>query len=812
MHAEICADCPYRDNGLAFKGMGVGPKGDPRAEFVIIGEAPGADEMKEGVPFVGPSGRMLDSTLKKAGWRDGDPIFITNALRCRPHDTPPKKEAIKACQSRLHSEISQHPRRVVLSLGGIAAQSLTGKFGLKITQERGKVIEPETLGGIKVVLGLHPAYILRNQSAFKFLANDIQYAVGLYNETGTVRDPGVTQWTVADTAEKVKRFVKALLKYKLLSSDIETDGFNPRKNVILSIAVSWEKNKVVVFPDSMLQDPVAFKYIKKLFENKGPKFVWHNGKFDIKFLHYIGINARTDEDTMLMHYSLNEIKGTHDLKQLSQIFLGVKEDYSKILKKYLPKKSTPFSVVPRKVLYKYQAWDADYTLQLWHLFNPMIDAEPGLRRLYSGLLIPASRFLTRVEERGILIDRNNLETLKKTLETQLARALQQIERAVVDIWNANEYTIDVGAKKVPQSFNPSSPKQVGWILYTKMKLKPKKGFKKNTAAPTLATLPPNAFIAAMLRLRKVEKQLGTYVYGVEDVIEEDGRVHATYLIHGTITGRLSSRGPNLQNQPRSAVVRDEFTAGEGRVFVEFDYSGAELRVLALLSGDEKLKEVFINGRDLHDEVSRAIWGPNFTSEQRMRAKAVNFGIVYGREAQSLAMEFGIPMREAQEWIDVWFQTYKKAHEYILSCKEAAAKGTPLISPFGRHKRFGLVNTANLHTLQNQASNFNPQNTASDLTLISAFTAYPELPRRDMWIENLVHDSILVNVPNNREAINFIFQFIRDTMVNTPVRTLKSDVPFNVDAKIGTHWGTMEKMKKPIETDIWEPAPREEVVA
>lgn len=660
---------------------------------------------------------------------------------------------------------------------------MTGDYNLKITHARGKAI-PTKYG--LVLPTYHPAAILRGYSDFPKLVADFKYARELIGGV-PAKHPGESKYLLA-THENIDKLTRKLTQYDFLAADIETSGFSPRYDRILSVAVAWEKNKVAIFPDSILHHP-AFKWLMEYYSGH---WIWHNGKFDASFLWSLGIRVRVDDDTMLMHYCLDENRGTHDLKQLAGDLLGA-PDYKDALRPYLHRVSDSFENVPRNVLYRYQAKDADYTLQLYPILRKRLDKDPGLVRLYEELLIPASAFLQRVERAGVWVAQDYLDAL----EADLAERQEKAHKAILDVvspyWDAEQYVRDVGAKSIPAEFNPGSPKQLLWALH-----KEPNGAGRNystTNAAVLKDLKQTPLITNLKTYRQMGKALSTYVHGVRDEIEKDGRVHTTYLLHGTTTGRLSSRGPNMQNIPRSAKIRNVFQAPPGRVLVEMDYSQIELRILAYLSNDRFLWSVYEKGRDLHDEVAAALFGPGFTKEQRIRAKFVNFGIAYGRGAGSIANEFNIEFAEASQMIKGWFRRAPQAAQYIKECRQAPILGKTLSSPFGRKRRFGLITAENRNTIENEAVNFPMQSTASDITLTFAMRIDTEL--RSRWgaaVINLIHDSILIELPEHKD-IDGMIRWVRDQMIRHPQEVLNTELPFDVSVSRGRLWGYVSDPKQ-----------------
>jgi DNA polymerase-1 len=305
-------------------------------------------------------------------------------------------------------------------------------------------------------------------------------------------------------------------------------------------------------------------------------------------------------------------------------------------------------------------------------------------------------------------------------------------------------------------------------------------------------------------------------------IEDDGCVHSTFLIQGTPTGRLASNKPNVQNIPRDKDLRSTFMARPGYRLLEVDLNQAELRSLACTSGDKYLVDLYNaseeEGRSLHDEMAEFLAeraGDNYDrnnldlydgDRKRMRAKAVNFGIPYGREAGSLAEEFSVPTVEAQSWITGWFAKAKGAHDFLMACRRAAMHGKPITTCFGYVKRHRLVTRENIHDLMNQASNFPHQNIASSINAHGAFTV--ELPEEmyfaskgielsvnyDTHLVNLVHDCCVFEVPDDDATVKEVSRIVRQAMVEVPPQWGLTRVPFIADSKIGYLWGRLEKEK------------------
>jgi DNA polymerase-1 len=780
-----CSKCPYKVYPKI-------PSPTPReCILAIVGEAPGTTEIVQKKPFVGASGKLLRQTLNKSGFTNEEiaqSVYITNSMLCRPPAGKPiSTVAVDNCRGRLLEELNAAKPRVILALGNTSLHALTGNHKLKITQEQGRVVWSNLVPGVKIVPAFHPAKILRTPADYKTFHVAVSYAVSLARG-GPIKHPGKTNYIALKTPEEVLEAVEFLKNYNLLVGDIETTGFSPIKNRILVLGICYEPGEVIIVPAPFI------KYLKPLFDSPNIKWVWHNGKFDTAFLRRVGMKAMVHHDTILLHYCLNENTGTHDLEQLASLLLGA-EDYKDSVKKYAPDKEKGYQDVPPHVLYPYLARDCDYTRKVFDILLPKVESDPNLKKLYYDLLLKASSFLQRVERNGLYLNNEAVENLKKMYLEQLHDLRVRITECTAGLWNPEQYKAETKAKTASADFNASSPKQLAWLLYDRLMLKPKKAKGRSTAEEAVKELKGmHPVIELVLELRSVRKMLSTYVVGFKKRVDPDGRVRTSYLIHGTATGRLSSRKPNVQNVPKEPVIRNIIKAAPGFRLMEADYKGAELRVLAELSRDKFLMDVFVAGRDLHDEVSIMLFGPNFTEAQRMRAKAVNFGIPYGRTAESIAEEHKIPVAEAQKMIDEWLRRALEAKAYLESCDEYVLKGILLVTPFGRYRRFGLVIGQTVEDQQREARNFRIQSIASDLTLISAMTMEKRIAEYGAKIINLVHDSILIEYPDDLSLRAPIAKIVSEVMTKVPIEKLNAKVPFIADLKDGYEWGSLEKFK------------------
>lgn len=780
--------------GCIFKTATCGSRGPLDSRFVIVGESPGQNEIRTGQPFIGESGKMLFQTLDSLSRELGlkyDAPFITNAISCVPgkkKDKTTVAKACRACHSRLVAEISLHPRSVIMALGNGALWSLLDDYTTAITHERGMIF-PHPNASQGVVASVHPAFLLRGGGSFTKFRNDLRLAIQLLNGVPPHRYID-SEHTILETEGQLDDVVSKLLvakpqpgdKYVYLGTDLETSGFSERDDYVLAAGFGWEFDTSYVVPGRLIRSPAA----RRLFtiSKNRLRYVWHNGKFDVGFLRVRGIPARVDEDTMLLSYSQDENRGLHDLEQVSADACGA-PNWKGMLNAYLPKKNASYAAIPKEVLYKYLGKDISATIQSFHILHPRIQADPDLRKHYSQLLIPSSVYLEQVEREGLLVDQGKVEENGRALDEEIARLAADINR--------------IAHIRLGKSVNPGSPVQVAELLYDGIKLPTIRG-SRSTDKDTLAMLPKNMVVDLITKYRAVAKLQSTYVRGLKKNVHKDQKVHPTFLLHGTVTGRLSCRGPNLQNIPRPTGsyvnIRAQFVPPPGWRFIEPDLNQAELRCLAELSRCPDLCAIYLdpNHPGLHHETSVALFGPEYNDEQKMRAKAVNFGIVYGRTAPSLSDEFKVTTQEGQRWIDAWFGRFPGASKFIDWTRGAPLRNECLITPFGNKRRFGVVSYDNRDAVQNEASNFPHQSIASHIMLSGSRRAFYTLRRRGFPIRaaNLVHDSCLFLVPDDLRIASQVSQITIQFLEAEPLRWGLTYIPFLAEVKTGLTWGDMKK--------------------
>jgi uracil-DNA glycosylase family 4 len=733
-------------------------------EVVIIGEAPGVAEARRGVPFIGPSGKLLDVVLRGHGF-SRERTFITNACLCRPKDNAtPTARDVAACSPRLHSEVAEATKggAPIITLGNVAAAAVFDtKIGIT-TFRVGPARYSHLYPGVRIVPTVHPAYVLRMPDAFPLLVDDfrkVKVSADIHWEAPVFR--------IYDEGPIAMR---ALSELRRRSGDVVVDievgaekdeaFIHPDQHRLLCVGLCYAPGRAVVIGETALQDTGVRLMLGNLLRDEGVRVIAHNGKFDLAGMQHAIGKAKLGFDTMLASYAVDERRGVHGLKYLARERLGA-PNYSLEIHKYLKNKGDNFAHVPREVLYKYNAYDVVCTYLLKDMYEDQMKRE-GVTRVHN-MLVRASDMLMAAEMRGVRVDMSYIDELSDELQSTLYSLNKRLGR-----WVDNARSpLQVRKALAEAGINVSSTNV------------------ETLNAILQRSVPEDvkAFVNLMLEHRKEAKLYGTYVKGILKRMYK-GRVHPTFLLHGTTTGRLACRNPNLQNVPRDSSMRRMFVPDEGRTFVQADFKGAEIRVMACEAKDSYLRSLFADGRDIHNEVATRFYGPHFTKEQRIRAKAVVFGLSYGREEYSIAQEYGMSVAEAKRYIETFFELIPDVVKWREGIKEQILHGEEdLTTAFGRHRHIWLVTNDNKNEVVKEGLAFVPQSTASDICLNAAMVLHEKY---GLDIRLLVHDSILVETDHPVETA----KLMEEVMPQVAKEVYSDYVPFPVDVVIGPSWGSL----------------------
>lgn len=775
-----CEECPLYKTG---KYVPSDYQKNEKAEYVLLGEAPGGMEAKVGRPFVGMSGKLLDATLEEVGV-DKRKAVLTNTCLCRPlANETPTPAAVKACKPALKDLLEKVEPKYVVAMGNTAASAMLNR-STRITKDR--VGPPKEVGKpYKVIPTVHPAACLRNPNMFPMLAADLQKL-----------KPGATkQWEppvykVFDDEVSACRAIaqlKATTAYDTLVVDLEVgeekdDSFG-HPNTLLAVGIAYKSGAAIVIGAKAVKSTTVRKALSDLFFNK--KLVCHNGKYDLGVLYRMGFGTfKLYRDTMLMAYTIDEVPGTKGLKYLAKELLGA-PDWDLEIKQYTTGKDGSWDKIPKDILYKYNAYDVNCTWDLLHLLPNRMDENDWKLHAF---LCRASDALMLIESEGIYIDQAELERLSVEMELNIENKKKKLQEFAAEY--INKFT-DQQRRLVEKGggFNPNSPVQVAGLL------KAISGVTFTTTdADTLSKLvnkrePLASFAKDMLYYRKITKLYGTYVKGTESRIDEDGRVRTSYLLHGTETGRLSARNPNVQNVPRTneyGNIRKVYAAAPGNAFIYADYSNIEGRVVAVLSGDENMLELMRDpNSDIHSTVAESIFGPTFTKNNRVLAKSVVHGANYARTAHGIAEGLAIPVGEATKVYNGYHRLFPNVKTWHAAIKHQVLNtDEPLITPYGRKRRFALIVPDNSEDVYKEGLAFKPQSIASDICL----TAAVQLKEEGFAVRLLVHDGIGIEVLEDK--VDEAVPRIREVMMES-ARYFTTIIPFYVDIQVGASWGEVD---------------------
>ncbi|HBM57704.1 MAG TPA: DNA polymerase I [Citreicella sp.] len=523
----------------------------------------------------------------------------------------------------------------------------------------------------------------------------------------------------------------------------------------------------------------ALDLLKPLLEDPAVLKIGQNMKYDAKVLARYGIAVAPIDDTMLISYALHAGMHGHGMDALSERYLS----HTPIPIKSLlgsGKSQITFAEVPVAEAVKYAAEDADITLRLWQVLKPRLH-RAHVTRVYEGLERPLVPVLAQMEMHGVQVDRATLSRMSGAFAQKMAQLEEEIHALA------------------GETFNVGSPKQLGEILFDKMGIEGGKKGKTGayaTGADVLEDLATEHELPArVLDWRQLSKLKSTYTDALQEHINpETGRVHTSYSIAGANTGRLASTEPNLQNIPvrseEGRRIREAFVAPEGKLLVSLDYSQIELRILAHMAQIDALKEAFRDGQDIHAMTASEMFGvpmDQMTSEVRRRAKAINFGVIYGISGFGLARNLRIPRGEAQAFIDRYFERFPGIKTYMDDTIAFAKAHDRVETLFGRVIHTPEINAKGPQSgfARRAAINAPIQGTAADIirrAMIRMPEAIRDLPAK-MLLQ--VHDELLFEV--EEDAVEPLIAAAREVMEAAAEPVVKLDVPLIVDAGQGRSW-------------------------
>lgn len=714
--------------------------------LAIVGESPGSAEVREGRPFAGPSGRLLGVVLDEHKI-DKEAITYTSVVSCRPPENrTPSKIEIACCEPRLREELSGVSK--ILTVGNTASNAVLGGKHAITSLRIGPPRASEKYPGVEVIPTFSPAACLRSSDNFPSFCMDI----GKINGVRIHWEP--PSYSVIDNPEEVDQVVRELSSFRSdFVFDIETDydkdrGFEHPSNArILCIGVGFAPGRVVVLTENALRNQKCIEQILS-----GGRLTAHNGKFDLQGTRKLAPRAKLGFDTMLASYAVDERGGAHGLKYLGTEILGM-PDYSAGMKKY-----KTYADAPRDELYRYNAYDVGGTWGLREHYQDSMDTDA---HKVNDFLTRVANALIPMEYEGIAINEEYLDQIESEFQKELLTIETELSR-----W--------VG--------NPRSPQQVA-KAFADMGISTDTTDKEflHLIVDTRPATKESMFAEKMLEYRGQHKLYSTYIKGARQR-EYQGRLYPTFLLHGTTTGRLSCRNPNLFNIPRGSSIRKLFVPSPGNLFVDVDVSQNEQRVVCALSRDRNLKELLSDkSRDLHQEIA------NQLGLGRQEAKVIVHAVAYempGKEHYLLAQHANKPLAWARNYTKKYFELFPDVAKWKRDvARSVVTDSEDLITHYGRHRRFWLITDQNRQDIIRQAIAFQPQSIGSDIVL----TALTRLLEMGVKCRLSVYDNIMAECEPDqaKDLADLISKTIEEAGAE-----FTDFVPFHTDAKIGKNWGEL----------------------
>lgn len=601
----------------------------------------------------------------------------------------------------------------------------------------------------------------------------------------------------------LQKWIKKCEDKKIFAVDTETTGLDSLSASIVGMSIATDEGDACYIPihhikkvfdgadlfndgkDTLVENQIPIddivKNIKPLLENKNIIKIGHNIKYDMHIFKQLGINVYPVEDTMVMSYDLDNTRNLHNMDDLALNHLNYTTiHFSDVCGS--GKAQITFAEAPLEKALDYAAEDADITLRLYNVLKSRLDSDEELKKVYYDIDLPLVNILFSMEEWGIKINSTHLSELSLEFE----KILSSLEGEIFSITG--------------QTFNIMSPKQLGEMLFDTMGLpypaKKKSNDNYSTDIDVLKQLSYQGFEIAnkVLKYREIAKLKSTYTDALpKQILSRDGRVHTNYFQCGTSTGRLSSNDPNLQNIPiRTELgkdIRKTFISSNGYKILAADYSQIELRIMADVANVKNLKQAFIDNVDIHTRTASQVFGipeSEMTSDIRRKAKAINFGIIYGISPFGLANQLDIPQSEAKEYIDNYFKNFPEIKEYMEKTKEFAHQYGYIKTLYGRKCFITNINNPKLKSYAERAAINAPiQGSAADIIKMAMIKIQNALAQNnlinDIRMLLQVHDELVFEVKEDK--IDYATKFIKETMENI----VKLSIPLEVEVGIADNW-------------------------
>ena len=590
---------------------------------------------------------------------------------------------------------------------------------------------------------------------------------------------------------QLEEWIKKIEEKGIVAVDTETSSLNPHEANLVGISLCSGPGTACYIPlehitEKVLEKKIVLKKLKNILQDKSIKKIGQNIKFDFIILLRNEIKLDPIEDTMLMSYALDAGKHRHNMDNLSEIHLNHKPISFKEVAG-TGKKQISFNKVPIKLATQYAAEDADVTFRLYTFFRERLDKEK-LLKIYELFEKPMVNLLSQMEIEGIKINSSFLKELSKKFDNKI----KKLEKEIFSI-----------AKR---EFNIGSPKQLGEILYNELKIATIKKTKKGGFATSAAVLEDLAFKGhklprIVLDWRQLTKLKNTYTDALpEHLNAKTNRVHTSFLLAATTTGRLASSEPNLQNIPIKTEdgkeIRKAFIAERNHSLISADYNQIEMRILADIADVKELKKAFKNNEDVHSLTASQVFDiplNKIDKETRRRAKAINFGIIYGISQYGLAKQISVSNSEAAEFLKSYFKKFPEIKDYMNATINFCRKSGYVNNIFGRRCYITGINDKNYNVRNFQeraAINAPIQGSAADimrLAMIKITSEFEKNPNYKTKMLLQIHDELVFETP--QDELEKIVPIIKKNMLDaSSSEHHQFTIPLTVDINSGNNWG------------------------
>tara|TARA_Y100001970_G_scaffold284897_1_gene403270 strand:- start:2286 stop:5045 length:2760 start_codon:yes stop_codon:yes gene_type:complete len=597
-------------------------------------------------------------------------------------------------------------------------------------------------------------------------------------------------YSLLKSEDEIKKWLEAGEEAGEFAIDTETNSLDPHQARLVGISISCAIGKACYIPlghknYKNLDEEKIIKILKPYLEDHSIKKIGQNIKFDYIIFWHRGIDINSMEDTMLMSYVLDAGKNRHNMDTLAEIHLNHQTIKFKDLVG-AGKKQINFSEVKVEEAKNYAAEDADITYRLYKLFLKSLKNEK-LLNIYEIFEKPLIKILAFMEINGIKLDNSFLKKLSDKFSTNIV----SLEKKIFKISKRN--------------FNIASTKQLGDIMYNDLKIASLKKTKKGSFATGASVLEDLAFKGhefpkLVLEWRQSSKLKNTYSDALPEYINPNTkRIHTSFLLAATSTGRLASSDPNLQNIPikteEGKDIRKAFISDKGKKLISADYNQIEMRILADLADVKQLKKAFINNEDVHSLTASQVFGVDIkkiNADMRRKAKAINFGIIYGISQYGLAKQIGVSNVEAEEFLNSYFLKFPEIKDYMSSTIKFCRKSGYVNNIFGRKTHITGINDKNfnIRNFQERAAINAPiQGSASEIMRLAMIRLFEEMNKIKTDILLQIHDELIfeTKTANVSSACNII----KDTMISVKDSNLHSfSIPLLVDINTGNNWGEL----------------------